>query len=297
MTTTWEEQLALERSPAIDEAPMPGEQGSVEWLYTRVGKVTASRFADVMNFRKDGKESAKRYDYRMELVVERLTGQPSEHYVSEYMEWGSEQEKAARMAYEAHTGNLVVVPGFIDHPAIPMCGGSPDGFVDDDGMIELKAPTSATHIETVLFEEYDHRPQMQGNLACNPKRKWCDFVSYDPRLPKHLRLYVQRFTRDGGYIAKLESGIVLFQSELDTLMTRLQQTAPQERPETARPGASSSTPPSSPAAAATFADEAHVLRQIDTAKDKDAAAEILDRVRDAPFFKRVSEAFTNRWSA
>lgn len=203
----------------------PGAQGSPEWLMERVGKVTASRFADVMNFRKDGKESAKRYDYRMELAIERLTGQPSEHYVSEYMEWGAEQEKAARMAYENHTGTLVIVPGFINHPTIPMCGGSPDGLVDDDGMVEFKAPASTTHIETILTDVCEHGPQMQGNLSCHPTRKWCDFVSFDPRLPKHLQLYIQRVARADAYIEKLEAGILLFQSELDELMERLQQPA------------------------------------------------------------------------
>lgn len=218
--TPWEQQLALERSPAVDQ-PMPGEQGSPEWLMARVGKVTASRFADVMDFLKNGKESAKRYNYRMELLVERLTQQPAEHYVSRPMEWGIEQEKAARMAYEARTGYLVIVPGFINHPTIPMCGGSPDGLVDDDGMVEFKAPNSATHIETLLFEECEHLPQIQGNLSCSPLRKWSDFVSYDPRLPKDLQLYVKRFTRNAEYIAKLEKGVTIFQSEIDALMERL----------------------------------------------------------------------------
>lgn len=268
--TAWEEQMAMETSPV--GAVMPGQQGSPEWLMARVGKVTASRFSDVMNFRKDGKESAKRYDYRMELVVERLTGQPSEHYVSEYMEWGTEQEAAARMAYEAHTGYLVIVPGFINHPTIPMCGGSPDGLVDDDGMVEFKAPASVTHIETILAATCEHIPQVQGNLSCSPERAWCDFVSYDPRLPKHLRLYVQRVARDVEIIKRLDAGVTLFQSELDALMERLQRTGKEREP-----------------------DEVATLLKIDKAKDADEATEILAACAKLPFAARAAKAFNNRW--
>lgn len=219
--TTWEEQMAMEAAPVAGS--MPGQQGSVEWLMDRVGKVTASRFGDVMDFLKSGKESAKRYNYRMELAVERLTQAPFEHYVSRPMEWGIEQEAAARMAYEARTGNLVAVPGFINHPTIPMCGGSPDGFVDDDGIVEFKAPTSVTHLETILAASCEHLDQIQGNLSCSPQRKWCDFVSFDPRLPEGLRLYVLRVPRDPAYISALEAGVVRFQAELDELMGRLQE--------------------------------------------------------------------------
>lgn len=213
-----DEQLAEIKAhvAALDAAP----QHSQEWFYARVGRATCSRFEDCINFRKDKKESAKRHDYRMELVIERLTGQPSEHYVSDYMLWGSEQEAAARMAYEAHSGNLVLVPGFIDHPTLPMCGGSPDGLVDDDGLIEVKAPTSATHIETLLTEECEHLPQIQGNLWVTG-RKWCDFISYDPRLPAHLQLYVRRIERDEKYIAELAAGVTKFLREVDGMMLRL----------------------------------------------------------------------------
>lgn len=198
-----------------------GEQGSVEWLYSRVGHATASRFGDATNFLKKGGESAKRYDYRMELLVERLTGQPSEHYVSEYMEWGSAQERAARMAYERHSNNLVLVPGFINHPSLAMCGGSCDGLVDDDGIIEIKAPTSTTHIETLLTKTCEHLPQIMGNLWITG-RQWCDFVSFDPRLPEHLQLYVQRIERDEQFIATLEAMIGAFLAEVAAMQTKLQ---------------------------------------------------------------------------
>jgi hypothetical protein len=204
----------------VSEPLNPGEQGSVEWLYSRVGKGTASRFKDAILFLKSGKESAKRYDYRMELVVERLTDQPSEHYVSEYMAWGSGQEKSAGQAYERRSGNLVMVPGFIDHPTVPMCGGSPDGLIDDDGIIEIKAPTSATHIDTLMGSECEHVAQIQGNLWITG-RAWCDFVSFDPRLPAHLQLYVQRILRDDIFISRLEIEVVKFLAEVDAIGEKL----------------------------------------------------------------------------
>jgi hypothetical protein len=144
------------------------------------------------------------------------------------------------MAYEAATGNLVIVPGFVDHPTIPMCGGSPDGLVDDDGIIEMKAPTSKTHIETLLSEECEHLPQIMGNLACT-QRKWCDFVSYDPRLPKHLQLYIRRVFADGKYIETLESGVMVFLNETAELMARLNETAPGQSAETATPATDDSS--------------------------------------------------------
>ena len=201
----------------------PGAAGSIEWLYERVGHCTASSFADVMATRKDGKEAAPRRDYRIELVGERLTGQPSERFVSQYMKWGTEHEAAARMAYEARTGALVVVPGFTHHPTVPMCGGSVDGLVDDDGIIEIKCPATKTHIETLLagVMPEEHVAQTQGYLWITG-RAWCDFVSYDPRLPEHLRLFVQHVPRDDTYIAKLAATIEVFLAEVAAMQAQLE---------------------------------------------------------------------------
>lgn len=220
----YDEQLAELRAfgETLTQPLEPGSQGSADWFRQRVGKCTASRFAEATQFLKKGGEGAKRYNYRMELVVERLTGEPSEHYVSKYMEWGSEQEGAARMAYEARSGCLVVVPGFIDHPTIAMCGGSPDGLIDDDGLLEMKAPTSVTHLETILAAECEHLPQIQGNLWVTG-RKWADFVSYDPRMPKHLQLHVQRIARDEEYIAKLAADVRDFLGTVQEVLDQLKE--------------------------------------------------------------------------
>ncbi len=200
----------------------PGEQGSIEWLMQRVGFCTASEFKSVMAVRKDKKEAAARYDYRIELVCERLTGEPSTRFVSQYMKWGTEHEPAARMAYEAHTGAMVLVPGFTKHPTIPWCGGSVDGLVDDDGIIEIKAPDTTTHIETLLAGDMpeDHRPQVQGYLWITG-RQWADFISYDPRLPAGLDLFVKRIKRDDDYIAELAANVMRFLAEAHELHQRL----------------------------------------------------------------------------
>jgi len=195
----------------------PGEQGSTEWLYERVGKATGSEFENIMAERKDKKEAAPRYNYRMELVIERITGQPSDRYVSKYMEWGTLQEPAARMVYEARTGNIVMQPGFRNHHEIPMCGGSVDGTVGDDGIIEIKCPTTFNHIETILHGmPEEHIPQVQGYLWITG-RAWADFISYDPRLPENLCMHIQRIPRDEKYIADLSAKVIVFLAEVDAL--------------------------------------------------------------------------------
>lgn len=197
-----------------------GEQGTPLWLMQRVGHCTGSEFSNVMAKRKDGKEAAPRYNYRMELLVERLTGLPSDRYVSKYMEWGTAHEDEARMAYEGRTGAMVMQPGFKHHPTIPMCGGSVDGLVDDDGIIEIKCPTTFTHLETWLGGEFEHQAQTQGYLWITG-REWCDFVSYDPRLPAKLQLFIERHVRDDKYIAALEAEIIAFLAEVAALHAKL----------------------------------------------------------------------------
>lgn len=216
----YEEQLAAMQGHG--DKPMPGEQGSPKWLMERVGKATGSEFSSIMATRKDKKEAAPRYNYRIELVCERLTGLPSTRFVSKYMLWGAEHEPAARMAYEARTGAMVMQPGFMHHTTIPMCGGSVDGLVDDDGIIEIKAPDTTTHIETLLAGEMpeDHNPQTQGYLWITG-RKYCDFVSYDPRLPDGLKLYVQRIKRDDDYIAELAANVMNFLEEVSVMHAKL----------------------------------------------------------------------------
>jgi predicted phage-related endonuclease len=157
----------------------------------------------------------------MELVVQRLTNKQGESFTNAAMEWGTEQEPFARMAYEAHTGTFVKEEGFVDHPTIEGFGCSPDGIVGE-GLIEIKAPNTANHIETVLENKVPSKyiPQMQCQMACTGA-KWCDFVSFDPRVPEDLQLFVVRVERDQEYIDAMEVEVKQFLSEVLDLFNQL----------------------------------------------------------------------------
>ncbi len=196
------------------------EQRTEEWFVAKLGKVSASRVADVLAKIKTG-ESASRKNYKMELVVQRLTGKQGESFTNAAMEWGTEQEPFARMAYEAHTGTFVKEEGFVDHPTIEGFGCSPDGIVGD-GLIEIKCPNTANHVETVLENKVPSKyiPQMQCQMACTGA-KWCDFVSFDPRVPEDLQLFVVRVERDQEYIDAMEVEVKQFLSEVLDLFNQL----------------------------------------------------------------------------
>lgn len=198
------------------------EQGTPEWHQLRLGKVTASRVSDVMAKIKTG-ESASRKNYRAELVVQRLTGMPSESFTNAAMEWGTATEPMARIAYEIEKDVLVEQVGFIEHPTIAMFGCSPDGLAHD-GMIEIKCPNSATHIEYLTDNKAPAKyiNQMQCQMAVTG-RKWCDFVSFDPRLPEDLQLFVVRVPRDDKYIGTMEVEVVEFLTEVEGMVNQLKE--------------------------------------------------------------------------
>jgi putative phage-type endonuclease len=197
------------------------EQGSAEWFASRLGKVTASRISDVVAKTKTG-YSTSRANYMAQLVVERMTNQVAESYSNAAMEWGVEHEPIARAAYEAKMGVLVDQTGSVDHPTIAMSSASPDGLVGEDGCLEIKCPITATHINTLLGEEINKKyyDQMQWQMACTG-RQWCDFVSFDPRMPEGLQLFVKRIPRDDKYLAELEAEVIKFLSELDDKVNKL----------------------------------------------------------------------------
>ena len=206
---------------------MSEKQGSIEWMMQRVGRVTASRFKDVTGTK------AKREAYLFEHVVERLTNQPTDHYVSKPMLDGQEREPFARMKYEAATGAIVEEVGFLPHPDLPLVGGSPDGLIGSDGIIECKCPTAPTHIRTLLDGmSSDHLPQIQGVLWITG-RKWCDFISYYPDLPPPLDLHIQRVERDEEYIKALAEDVAKFLADAETLLARLKPAAEESAPEAA----------------------------------------------------------------
>lgn len=196
-------------------------QQSEEWFAARLGKVTASRVADVIARTKSG-PSASRANYMAELVAERLTGARGETFTNAAMQWGTDNEAEARMAYEFRTDATVEQVGFILHPTIDMAGASPDGLVLTDGLVEIKCPNTATHIETLLTGSIPgkYETQMLWQMACTG-RSWCDFASFDPRLPEEMRLFVKRFDRDDKRISEMEEQVREFLFELDTTVRRL----------------------------------------------------------------------------
>lgn len=197
------------------------EQGSAAWYAQRLGRVTASRVADIIAKTKSG-YSTSRANYLAELVAERLTGNRAETFTSAAMQWGTDQEPEARTAYEFFANAEVELAGFVEHPTIAMAGASPDGFVGDDGLVEFKCPLTATHIETLLTNNIPGRyeTQMLWQMACTG-RAWCDYVSFDPRMPEAMQRFVKRFPRDDARIAELEEEVRTFLFELDTTVSRL----------------------------------------------------------------------------
>ncbi len=197
------------------------EQRSPEWFAARLGKVTASRVADVIIKIKSG-WGASRANYMAELVAERLTGNTAESYTNAAMLWGTEKEPDARAAYEFRTDATVDLVGFVDHPKILMTGASPDGLIGKDGLIEIKCPNTATHIDTLLCQAVPGKyiTQIQWQLACT-NRLWCDFVSFDPRMPESMRLFITRIERDDQTIGELEKIVSDFLVETNRKVSEL----------------------------------------------------------------------------
>lgn len=198
------------------------EQGTAQWLQERCGFVTASRLSDVMAKIKTG-EAASRANYRAELVAQRLTGQVQESFTNAAMQHGTEFEPFARAAYEVQFNSIVEECGFIKHQTIDWAGASPDGLIGDDGLIEIKCPNTATHIDYLLkgVVPAKYQPQMLWQMACTG-RKWCDFASYDPRMPAELQLFVVRFELDAARLAEAEAEVKAFLSEVQDTINALE---------------------------------------------------------------------------
>lgn len=201
------------------------EQGTAEWHKERVGKATASRIADIIAKTKTG-YSTSRANYEAQLVCERLTGQPTIGYTNAAMQHGIDTEPQARAAYEFMHNVNVVKAGFVDHPAIPMAGASPDGYVGDSGLLEIKAPQPAAHLETLLSKSVPGKyvTQMMWQMAVTG-RKFCDYVSFSPAFPAHLQLFTKRVHRDEAMIAELEKEVRAFLAEVASKVAQLEQVA------------------------------------------------------------------------
>jgi len=197
-------------------------QGSAEWFAERCGKVTASRISDLIATTKSG-WGVSRANYAAQLVAERLTGVPAESFQSPAMTWGTATEGEAKTAYSFYTGHDVEDVGFVAHPTIKDAGASPDGHVGMDGNLEVKCPNTSTHIDTLLGGSVPSKYvcQIQWQMACNG-RAWTDFISYDPRMPESMRLFVKRVMRDEMMIADLEAKVTAFLAEIEATVTALQ---------------------------------------------------------------------------
>lgn len=197
-------------------------QRSESWFEARLGKVTASIVADIMATTKSG-PAASRKNALARVVCERLTGQRQEEYTNGAMQWGIDNETAARDAYSALTGELIDEVGFVIHPSISDFGASPDGLVGEYGLVEIKCPNTSTHIEYLTERKIPGKYQIQmlAQLACTG-REWCDFVSFDPRMPERLQLVVIRFERDNNRIGEIEKEVISFLAEVDETIKKLE---------------------------------------------------------------------------
>jgi putative phage-type endonuclease len=191
------------------------QQGTPEWHQLRLGKVTASRVADILAKTKTG-PSASRNNYLIELALQRVTKTIEESYTNDAMAWGVQNEGSARVAYEVSTGNFVDQIAFVNHPTITGFGCSPDGLVGNDGLIEIKCPNSATHWGYIKTNEPPQKYiiQMQAQMAVTGA-KWCDFVSFDPRMPEKSQLLIVHIPRDPEFILYMEAEINQFLSEVE----------------------------------------------------------------------------------
>ena len=196
-------------------------QGSAEWRQARCGSLGASRVADALAKTKSG-WGASRANLMAELIAERLTGVPADNYTNAAMQWGTATEPDARAAYEFRHNIDVALVGIVRHPVIAMTHASPDGLVGDDGLIEIKCPSTATHIETLLGASVPGKylTQIQWQLAVTG-RQWCDYCSFDPRLTEDMRLFVKRIQRDDALIVELEREVSIFLSELENKLADL----------------------------------------------------------------------------
>ena len=198
------------------------EQRTTEWFAQRCGHLTASRIADMMARTQKG-WGASRANYAAQLIAERLTGVAESGFTSAAMQHGIDTEAAARAAYGFMQDVEVVEAPFVLHPRLAWSGASPDGFVGDDGLIEIKCPNTATHITTLRGGEIPDKyiKQMQWQMACAEK-DWCDFVSFDPRMPVEMQLHIQRVDRDNDLIAEIESAAIGFLDEIAATVAELE---------------------------------------------------------------------------
>ena len=197
-------------------------QGSPEWLAARAGSLGASQLADALARTKSG-WGASRANLQAQLICERLTGNPTETFCNAAMQWGKDIEPQARAMYSLEAPEPVTEIGMVKHPTIKWTHASPDGLVGDCGLLEIKCPTTATHIATLtgspIPDKYMKQMQWQMHLA---ERDWCDFASFDPRLPAPMQLHIRRVERDDSLLVEIEAEVTAFLAEIDATVADLE---------------------------------------------------------------------------
>ena len=206
-------------------------QRTEEWFEQRIGHLTASMAKDVIRYQKGeivAQTPAKIEALKMRILSEQLTGlQVEDHFTADTrrrMQWGTEQEENAVTSYEIETGNVVLMSGFVKDSEIKYLGASPDGLVGADGLIEIKCPETTTHLSRILADEVpeDIKPQMLLQLIVT-RRKWCDFVDYDPRCPQGLQLFIKRFEPTDEERSNAKRFFVEMLNSIEELKTKLSQ--------------------------------------------------------------------------
>ena len=197
-------------------------QGTGEWLNARLGHLTASRMAAAMCFRKDGSDSAERRALKVELLAERLTGDAVPHYVTAAMQWGIDNEPHAIAALEERYGEMLLPCGFVPHPTIPLFGATPDSVMGKSAVIEVKCPTTTTHLEYLLAGGVPpkYQPQVLAQMACTGLKR-AVFASYDPRLPVRQRLMVAEWEPPRERIEEVEAAARTLLDEVETMFQQL----------------------------------------------------------------------------
>jgi putative phage-type endonuclease len=203
------------------------EQGSPEWMVLRIGKIGGSRVADLLTEGRGGAESLTRKKYKNELIRERLTGKKLDTYKTPAMQRGIDLEPMARAWYEVKYNTFVDQVAIVLHPSIDNAQCSPDGLVEaTNSLIEIKIPNPENHLDNILtggkqLEQY--YDQVQWQLACMPEKEFCDLVSYDPEMPDHLQGFVKRIYRDDEYINNMQNAVIVFLSEIETIVNNLKE--------------------------------------------------------------------------
>lgn len=200
-------------------------QGTDLWFSERAGKITGSRFNDILPGKRGGYLKS-RQDLMDQMIVEELTGSPIESFGNRATGWGHDCEPSAISAYEEKYHD-VEQTGFIEHcndKLSSRVGCSPDGLICDTfGIIEIKCPfNSINHLNSALAMPEKHMAQVQGNMWVTDTH-WCDFISFDPRMPEPYKMIVHKILKDEKYWYTLEGEVYKFLEEFEAKLKSIKE--------------------------------------------------------------------------